>query len=103
MKVTAWNNGRHHSTGAGYGFKIGIEDRDANFDRSWSSVIVELPNGETVESNINKESFWGDTCRELINKQFGAWLITEGLAPWVRGSPPVLELMHISNNRFRLS
>ncbi|MEZ5519553.1 MAG: hypothetical protein R3F41_19070 [Gammaproteobacteria bacterium] len=103
MKVTAWNNGSHHSTGAGYGFKIKIEDRDAHFDRSWGTVEVELPTGEIVESNIAKDSFWGAKCRELIDQQFGIWLLDRNLAPWQKGSPPVFELEHISGNRFRLS
>lgn len=103
MKVTAWNNGSHHSTGSGYGLKISIEDRDRSFERSWKTVEVELPNGEVVESNIDKDSFWSPNCRELISKQFGAWFIESNLAPWDKGGPPEFELEHIYGNRFRLS
>ena len=103
MKVTSWNNGSHHATGAGYGFKIKIEDRDKHFDPAWGSVIVQLPNGDEVQSNIDKESFWGANCRELINKEFGVWLIGKKYAPWGKGQPPKFELTHVLDNRFRLS
>jgi hypothetical protein len=43
MEWTAWNNGSFHSSGAGYGFKVPIDDRDRFFERSWGSVVVELP------------------------------------------------------------
>jgi hypothetical protein len=43
MESTAWNNGSFHSSGAGYGFKVPIDDRDRFFERSWGSVVVELP------------------------------------------------------------
>jgi len=102
MIVTAWNNGKHHSTGAGYGFKIAIQDRDAHFDQAWDSVVVTLPNGIEVEANINKSEFWSNTCRELINQQFGQWLIERGLAPWEEGRPPKFELTHSAGNRFNL-
>ena len=52
--VTAWNNGKHHESGAGYGFKLNATDRDREIDRSWKSVVVELPNSVKVEANIDK-------------------------------------------------
>ena len=103
MKVTAWNNGSHHSNGAGYGFKVRTEDRDKHFDRTWENVEVELPNGDVVEAKIEKDSFWNTKCRELINKEFGKWLIHKSFAPWENGKPPNFELVHVANNRFRLS
>lgn len=102
MKVTAWNNGKHHTTGAGYGFKISITDRDAHFNRDWRSVFVSLPNGTVVEANVAKPSFWSEQCRELINRQFGQWLIRSGHAPWPQGRPPKFSLRRIGENRFRL-
>ena len=102
MIVTAWNNGKHHPTGAGYGLKIAIQDRDAHFSKDWSSVVVTLPNGVKVESNINKSSFWGKSCRELINQQFGQWFMEQGLAPWEKGRPPKFELAHDTENVFTL-
>lgn len=102
MIVTAWNNGQYHSTGAGYGLKIAIEDRDTHFSKAWKSVIIKLPNGIEVEANINKSSFWSNTCRELINKEFGKWFIERGFAPWKSGRPPKFKLTHSRENRFNL-
>ncbi len=42
MIVTAWNNGRHHASGAGYGLKVAIADRDRYFDPEVASVVLEL-------------------------------------------------------------
>ena len=33
MIVIAWNNGGHHPSGAGYGLKISITDRNQYFNR----------------------------------------------------------------------
>ncbi|MEN6443521.1 MAG: hypothetical protein ABFC71_07210 [Methanoregula sp.] len=52
--------------------------------------------------NINKKSFWGQTCRELINKKIGSWLIENKLAPWPKHFPPRLILTKIAENRFKL-
>ena len=93
MKVTAWNNGQHHCSGAGYGIKISISDRNAYFKKSWQTVLVTLPNGEEIEVNTNKKSFWDKTCRELIHKEIGKWLRDSGNAPWRRGCPPRFELL----------
>jgi hypothetical protein len=103
MEVTAWNNGRHHPTGAGYGFKIGAKDRDEHFQRSWTNVLVSLPDlTQEVEVNVAKDSFWSATCRELISREFGCWLIRYGYAPWSSGSPPKFQLIPIDGNRFRI-
>lgn len=103
MEVTAWNNGSHHSTGAGYGFKVLADDRDKYFQRSWRTVFVSLPRVEgTVEVNVAKPSFWGSSCRELINREFGRWLIENGYAPWRSGAPPKFQLRHTEGNHFRL-
>lgn len=93
MIVTAWNNGNPAPTGAGYGLKIGIADRDRYFRREWKTVILVLEeHGTPVEINVAKPSFWGKTCRELISAEVGRWLISNGLAPWRAGRPPKLVL-----------
>lgn len=102
MRATAWNNGQHHPSGAGYGFKISIKDRNVYFKNSWETVEVKLPSGEVVEVNINKSSFWTDTCRELISKKFGIWLREKRLAPWKKGSPPKFELVSMNGRKFEL-
>ena len=104
MIVTAWNNGQHHPSGAGYGLKLQAEDRDRYFRKEWKYVIVELEGySKPVKLNIDKPSFWNTTCRELISKEFGVWLIENNLAPWPKGKPPKLMLTPIKDNRYRLS
>lgn len=102
MIVTAWNNGKHHESGAGYGLKISQKERDQYFKREWSSVFLMLPSSNTViEININKGSFW-DNCRELIHKEIGLWLRTNGFAPWPDRKPPKFELIAKEKARFQL-
>lgn len=105
MIWTAWNNGSHHTTGAGYGFKIAAADRDRHFQREWDSVIVELLQTSgvlTVEVNIGKQSFWGEQCREVIHQDIGRWLRDSGHAPWPPGSPPRFEVEPLGSRRFTL-
>jgi hypothetical protein len=33
MIVTAYNNGQHHPSGAGYGLRLSVKDRDKYFKR----------------------------------------------------------------------
>lgn len=101
MIVTAWNNGSHHKSGAGYGLKLTIADRDQYFKREWGTVTLELEGyPKPVEVNIDKDSFWGPKCRELIGQEIGAWLRKNGAAPWVKGKPPMLRMEPQSGNRF---
>jgi hypothetical protein len=103
MDVTAWNNGQYHSTGAGYGFKLNAKDRDANLAKSWGTVFVSLPGSQQeVEVDIAKPSFWSTTCRELISREFGRWLIDNGYAPWPSGAPPKFHLLPKGGNHFGL-
>src|SRR5215471_14992640 len=92
--VTAWNNGSHHPSGAGYGLKMCVADRDAWLRRQWGSVYLFLGGqSPSVTVNIDKDSLWNDTCRELISREIGCWLIRTGLAPWAKGKPPKLRLV----------
>jgi hypothetical protein len=103
MRITAWNNGKHLPSGAGYGLKVDIEDRDRWFDPKWQFIWLHLE-GEQGEFQVNvgKKSFWTDACHELIHKNIGEWLIKNDLAPWSKGKPPKLELEHIKGNHLIL-
>jgi len=103
---TAWNNGSHLPSGAGYGLKVPIVDRDAHFDRAWTSVTLELLGPATtseVELNIAKPSFWNETCHELISQEIGRWLRSTGLAPWPPGQPPKINVEVVGERRFRVT
>jgi hypothetical protein len=88
MIWTGWNNGKKHSTGAGYGFKINRVERDRNFKPEWRRITIELPTPSgtiTVEVDVHKQSFWGN-CRELISEDIGRWMLGRGYAPWTKGN-----------------
>jgi hypothetical protein len=102
---TAWNNGRHHESGAGYGFKVDIVDRDREFLTAWVQVEIVLPSASgpvRAEARIDKASFWSENCRELISRTIGEWLIREGHAPWHSGSPPQFLVRSAGEARFEV-
>lgn len=102
MKVKAWNNGSY--TLDGNGLKITAQDRDAFFRREWKTIWLQLAGeSEPVEINVAKDSFWNETCRELISVRIGKWLLKNKLAPWRKGSPPVLTLKQLEGKRFLLT
>jgi hypothetical protein len=88
MFATAWNNGKHHRSGAGYGLKIAAADRDRYFRREWGTVQLRIGSAPPIVVNIDKASFWNSSCRELINVALGRWLLETGQAPWPSGQPP---------------
>lgn len=100
MIWTAWTSGN-----SGFGMKISISDRDKYFKRKWGVVKLELPQGNNFihcTPNIDKDSFWNDTCRELIAKEIGGWLKDNGYYPWKKGKPSKFEAEHIKDNMFRI-
>lgn len=103
MIVTAWSNGSQHASGAGYGLKISIPDRDRYFKREWKFILLELEGWDSaIKINVDKASFWNETCRELICAEIGKWFIQTSLAPWRKGNPPKLIMEYIADNRFLL-
>jgi hypothetical protein len=106
MITSAWNNGKHHQSGAGYGLKVSSEDRYKYFDKDWSKVSVEIPfRDEIIEAdvNIDKKSFWDSNCGELIKIEIGTWLISQGYRRWEKGNPPKIELTPLGDCRFRIN
>jgi hypothetical protein len=98
MRATAWNNGSHRLSGAGYGLKISEADRDQFFDRDWETVVFDF-GGESEAVAALSDSFWR-SCSELRSAEIGRWLRRHGLAPWPTGSPPRVEVTHAGGNRF---
>jgi hypothetical protein len=101
MRVTAWNNGSHHSTGAGYGIRVSPDDRDSYFSCGWDCVVVDLGTSGRASVPLSG-SFWA-RCTELRSADIGRWLVGERLAPWPKGNPPSLSLTHLGGNAFRLT
>ena len=104
--ATAWNNGNASDSGAGYGLKIGIADRDRFFQRSWRTVTLRLAAGgdtRIAEVNCAKDSFWNGTCRELIGKEIGRWFIDNGVVPWLRGKPPRFRMCPVESGVFEVT
>lgn len=100
LRATAWSNGQPRQSGAGYGVRIAVADRDRVFDPKWNHVVIDL--GAADEAVIGlSASFWA-SCTELRSAAVGRWLIRHGLAPWSRGAPPTLILTRTSGNLFRL-
>ena len=105
FSATAWNNGRWHASGAGYGLKVSVADRDRFFQKDWRTVTLRLVAGSRlvdVDVNCAKDSFWNGTCRELISRDIGRWLSDLGLAPWPKGQPPRFDLSPIKPGVFRV-
>ena len=102
--ATAWNNGQHLPSGAGYGLKLSIRDRDQHFRRSWKTVDIQFSGKPGITRiNVDKDSFWSETCRELISKDIGRWLIGLGLAPWQPGQPPKVVVRQNGDRSFNVS
>ena len=100
MMVTCWNNGAYHKSGAGYGLKI--EHADKVCFQGMKNIVLTLEGiSQPITVNIHKDS-WERGCEELVKKEIGEWLISNGLAPWVKAKPPKLCLEPISGNMFRL-
>ena len=101
--VTTWNNGSPSKTGAGYGLKISIPDRDKYFKKNSKSAVLHLAGNKLpISVNTDKPSFWSPVCRELISKDIGAWLIENKMGKWKTGSPPKLTMISLGKNKFRL-
>ena len=91
MIASGWKTGSpNDETGAGYGIRISLFDRDEHFRRVWSSVTLELGEDDVVQVNLSN-SFW-NRCSELRKKEIGKWMLDRGLAPWPKGYPPQFRL-----------
>ena len=102
MIVTAWNNGQHKKSGAGYGVRVAVSDVPL-FEDEWETVILELDGDPApVEVNIRKRSFRSGRCGELIHQRIGRWLWAHGLATWPPRQNPRFEVEPIGERRFPL-
>ena len=103
MMVTAWNNGSYHRTGAGYGIRIKLSDRNKFFNRTWTVVKLQLQGipGYT-DINPKRKTFWNNSCPELFSQEIGKWLIGNRINQWPKGHPPEMVMTKIRGNQFKI-
>lgn len=102
MLVSGWRKGNPNTkTGARYGIRLNLGDRDKYFKKEWDSVTIELDKRRIVKVNLSS-SFWRD-CIELRSKWIGKWMIENKVAPWTKYTPPILTLEPIKEGYFKLS
>jgi hypothetical protein len=88
IECSVWNNGR-----GGWGLKVlgGPEVRTVSFNRGLGCVALVLDESE-VWVNIDKKSFWNETCGELICKGIGEYVARHNLQPsarvWLKAIEP---------------
>jgi hypothetical protein len=97
MNASAWSNG------AGlYGIRVGVANRDAYFNRSWTEIAVELDGLWHMFAVTG--GFWND-CPEFRDRDgiISSWLVKHyGSLDWPTGHPWEVVLMPLSGNGFRL-
>jgi len=99
FKVTAWNNGRHHSSGAGYGVRISLRDRYFFVHRE--AIYLKLTGIGNPKIPISKS--FKHSCPELRHKEIGRWLMENYRPiPWEKGHPPQIDMIPLNGNYFRL-
>jgi len=94
MRATAWNDG-----GTTYGISVGPANRDRYFQRGWSHIEVEM-DGQ-VHSIPLTGGFW-NKCPEFRSPAVREWLRRHRALEWPDRKPPVVELVPLGENRFRL-
>jgi hypothetical protein len=87
MTVTAWNNGKYASSGAGYGLRLDPADRNKTFQQSWSNVTLDLPNDVNGVQVRLSASFWRD-CPELRSAMIGKMAHRLGISPMAAEESP---------------
>lgn len=98
-----WNNGYSLASGAGYGIKITMHDREQFFNRNWQTVILHLSGyPRPIEVNVAKASFWNRNCGELIKKDIGIWLKQNNCEVGTLGWPFELRMTAIGNREFKV-
>lgn len=98
--ASSWKNGNQKSSGAGYGLRIDKKYRDSYFQKTWSDVILYLPNYSNNPVVIElSPSFWGK-CSELRSKEIGIWLINNLRGNWRKRQPYRYTLAQRRHNEF---
>jgi hypothetical protein len=97
MQASAWNDG-----GSTYGIRVGIANRDAHFDRTWTEIEVEV-DGQFRRFALTP-GFW-NKCPEFRDSGgtvIRDWLRQHHTLDWPAREPPRFQLLPLGGNRFRL-
>ncbi len=96
MKATTWHSG------AQYGIRVGAANRDRFFDIGWSHIYVEM-DGQVQRFELTP-GFWRNCpeFRESGNSAIGDWLKKFKSLKWPYRKPPVMSLIQLRDNTFRL-
>jgi hypothetical protein len=97
MRVSAWNGGKNT-----YGVRVGVPNREAHFDCSWTEIKVEI-DGQFHRFRLTP-GFWRK-CPEFRDRGVPIvreWLRRHFTFDWPDRQPPKFELVPIGGNRFHL-
>lgn len=97
IKATCEVAGWQSTGGVTLGLRFGSDARRF-IDHSWTELVVEL-DGQPHRFPL-RGSFWRH-CPEVRGSAITAWLRRHGLAPWKKGEPPRVRLIHQGGNCFR--
>ena len=113
--ASAWSGGRaNNETGAGYGLRIKISDRDRVFNENERHKPVTLKlvgnrKSYEVTVSINNDCFWNN-CPEFRDQEIGLWFIENefinkdpGSSPWPYRKPPKFQIVPIGKYRFEVN
>lgn len=99
--VKTWNNSHYHISGAGYGLKVTMQDREQFFNRDWQTVIIHLSgNPNPIEVNVAERTFWNRSCGELISEEIGWWLQRNNRATWPNRQPHQVRMTVVGERVF---
>lgn len=103
MIASAWKSQGAGSIGRSttYGLRVGSDNRDRYFDRSWTMVTIELPSGMVLDLPLHF-GFWRG-CPEVKGPGFREWFETQGLLTWPYGQPPRYRLTPTGRARFKVT
>ena len=113
--ASAWSDGRpNNETGAGYGLRIKIRDRDRVFNENERHKPVTLKlvgNRRSCEVTVRIDNgCFCKNCPEFRDQEIGLWFIENefinrkpGSRPWPYRKPPKFQIVPIGKHRFEVS
>lgn len=100
MKASAWRGGSRDNLQ--YGIRVGRANRDAYFDRSWTSIEVSM-DGQWETFPLTP-GFWNQCTefRDSGSPRIRHWLERHFTTDWPKGQPPHFTLKPMGEGRFQL-